>query len=64
MSEKRVIVHSRAGQGAVCADDWGSIVLLTTQMDGEPETQIDLAPSEARRLGEWLIERANQAGER
>lgn len=67
MSEERVIVHgnrSMAGSKcSVCIDVVFDKVLLTAT-DWRDEVQVDLGPSECRRLGEWLIERANQAGER
>jgi len=62
VSERILIFHGETAAG-ICADDLGPTILLTVD-SGCAQEQIDLYPDEARRLGEWLIERANQAGER
>lgn len=59
----RIIIHHGSTPAGICADDLGPTVLLTVDT-GDEQQQVDLYPSEYRRLGEWLIERANQAGEK
>lgn len=65
MSERIIVhgVHHRIFEDSICADEDNGTVLLTAQNVAH-EVQMNLAAAEARRLGEWLIERANQAGER
>jgi hypothetical protein len=63
MSERIIVLGSG---GKLCADAGNTeedCALLTSLQSGQ-EAQVGLSPHQARTLGEWLIERANQAGER
>lgn len=61
MIPSRIILHGERGPGSLCSDDFDRMFMLTV---GEPQgsTKVDLTRDEARRLGEWLIERANEGG--
>lgn len=62
MSDDRFILHNY-GSTSVCADYTDDSLVVTLFVDGR-EDQIALKNDEAKSFGEWLIERANQAGER
>lgn len=64
MNEERVIVHGihrHMNGDSLCADVDNGTVLLTAY-NIAAEVQMNLAPADARRLGEWLIKRANEGG--
>jgi len=64
MSDERIIVHGSFEASSIVIDDMGSCILITPINFDNNEGQTLLPLAEYRRLGEWLIERANQAGER
>lgn len=62
---ERVIVRSvNPDYEPICADEADGGYLLTAFIGGGEAEQIFMATDQAKRLGEWLIERANQAGEK
>ena len=63
MSE-RIIVQGASETSTIVADDVGDGILMTPINFDNNDGQTLLPPAECRRLGEWLVERANQAGER
>lgn len=64
MSERETIPTCETGRDAICADQVDDGFVLSSFIAGDEDAQICLSVSAGRRLGEWLIERANQAGER
>lgn len=66
MSEREIFHGTSPVSGcnrSVCVDAVDGEIMMTTT-DFRDDAQINLDLDAARRLGEWLIERANQAGER
>lgn len=63
MSERVMLVDDRCCD-CICNDAVDEGVLISAFMNGSEEGQVTLSYSAALLLGEWLIERANQAGER
>jgi hypothetical protein len=66
---ERVMLHSRPmfiddEQASLCADVVDNTLMLTAINFRQAEVQVRVDLATARRLGEWLIERANQAGEK
>jgi hypothetical protein len=64
VSERLMIQGHDAG---LCVDVFEGEILLTAACGWQRErneVQVPVPPAEARRLGEWLILHANQAGER
>lgn len=59
MIPSRIILHGERGPGSLCADDFDRMFMLTVE-EPQGSTQVDLTRDEARRLGEWLIARANE----
>jgi hypothetical protein len=63
VGEREIIPAHTSGRDHICAEDEDGWICLTSFVDGEQQGQIDLQALCAHRLGEWLIERAKQAGE-
>lgn len=65
MTPARIILHgdnSTAGMmPGLCVDDVADAVLLTAT-DARDDVQVRICLADARRLGEWLIKRANEVG--
>jgi hypothetical protein len=64
MSGDGVLLTGKDPGEAVVADMVETGVLLTVFGNGWQETQVHVPNDIMARRGEWLIERANQAGER
>jgi hypothetical protein len=64
VSEERVILRAKDSNWRVCADQIDHGVLLTEQLRGDTGNQVVIPKDAMREFGEWLIKRANQAGER
>lgn len=62
MTGPRIILHADNGSGSICIDGTGDGALITLWECSGDEDQFLLPPEEARRLGEWLIKRANEGG--
>lgn len=63
MGEERIILRAKTSAVRVCCDHVAEGVLLTRERRHGLEGQVLVPAEDLRSLGEWLIERANQAGE-